>query len=64
MELQKKLAEKELNLLQKQIGVAKQKLQKEKNTGFSKEELRASEIEIQQIGSQIEMKKFEVEKAM
>ncbi|PFD99112.1 efflux transporter periplasmic adaptor subunit [Bacillus cereus] len=62
-EMQKKIAQKEVTLHQKQIDVAKQKLQKDKNAGLPQEALKASEIEVQQLESQLEMKKFEVEKA-
>ncbi|EPF08414.1 MULTISPECIES: efflux RND transporter periplasmic adaptor subunit [Bacillus] len=62
-EMQKKIAQKEVTLLQKQIDAAKQKLQKDKNTGLPAEALKASEAEVGQLESQIEMKKFEVEKA-
>ncbi|PDZ00323.1 efflux transporter periplasmic adaptor subunit [Bacillus thuringiensis] len=61
-EMQKRIAQKEVTLLQKQINVAKQKLQKDKNAGLPAEAVKASEIEIQQLESQLEMKKFEVEK--
>ncbi|MDA1680757.1 efflux RND transporter periplasmic adaptor subunit [Bacillus cereus group sp. TH152-1LC] len=62
-EMQKKIAQKEVTLFQKQIDAAKQKLQKDKNAGLPAEALKASEIEVQQLESQIEMKKFEVEKS-
>ncbi|WP_242141829.1 MULTISPECIES: efflux RND transporter periplasmic adaptor subunit [unclassified Bacillus cereus group] len=62
-EMQKKLAEKEVTLLKKQIDTAKQTLQKNKNAGAPQEMLKASETEVQQLESQLEMKKFEVEKA-
>ncbi|MCU4988884.1 efflux RND transporter periplasmic adaptor subunit [Bacillus cereus] len=62
-EMQKKIAQKEVTLFQKQIDTAKQKLQKDKNAGLPAEALKASEIEVQQLESQLEMKKFEVEKA-
>ncbi|EJR91051.1 efflux transporter, RND family, MFP subunit [Bacillus cereus VD196] len=62
-EMQKKIAQKEVSLHQKQMDVAKQKLQKDKNAGLPQEALKASEIEIQQLESQLEMKTFEVEKA-
>lgn len=62
-EMQKKLAEKEVALLQKQIDIAKQKLQKDKNTGVEKTMLQAAENEIQGQEANLEMKKFEVEKA-
>ncbi|PFJ17187.1 efflux transporter periplasmic adaptor subunit [Bacillus cereus] len=62
-EMQKKIVQKEVTLHQKQIDVAKQKLQKDKNAGLPQEALKASEIEVQQLESQLEMKKFEVEKA-
>ncbi|KFN01641.1 efflux RND transporter periplasmic adaptor subunit [Bacillus clarus] len=61
--MQKKLANKEVDLLNKQLNTAKQKLQKDKNAGSPQELLKASETEIQQLESQLEMKKFEVEKA-
>ncbi|MCU4930937.1 efflux RND transporter periplasmic adaptor subunit [Bacillus cereus] len=63
-EMQKRIAQKEVTLLQKQINVAKQKLQKDKTAGLPAEAVKASEIEIQQLESQLEMKKFEVEKAV
>ncbi|MHA4262738.1 efflux RND transporter periplasmic adaptor subunit [Bacillus cereus] len=63
VEMQKKIAQKEVTLQQKQINVAKQKLQKDKNAGLPAEAVKALEIEIQQLESQLEMKKFEVEKA-
>lgn len=63
VEMQKKIAQKEVTLQQKQIDAAKQKLQKDKNAGLPAEAVKASEIEIQQLESQLEMKKFEVEKA-
>ncbi|MGZ7147941.1 efflux RND transporter periplasmic adaptor subunit [Bacillus sp. BC08] len=63
VEMQKRIAQKEVTLQQKQIDVAKQKLQKDKNTDLPAEAVKASEIEIQQLESQLEMKKFEVEKA-
>ncbi len=62
-EMQKKIAQKEVTLLQKQIDVAKQKLKKDKNAGLSGEAGKAAEIEVHQLESQLEMKKFEVEKA-
>ncbi|MGE0979164.1 efflux RND transporter periplasmic adaptor subunit [Bacillus cereus] len=62
-DMQKKLAEKEVALLQKQINTAKQKLQKDKNAGVEKAMLQAAEQEIQGQESQLEMKKFEIEKA-
>ncbi|MDM5187236.1 efflux RND transporter periplasmic adaptor subunit [Bacillus sp. DX4.1] len=62
-EMQKKLAEKEVALLKKQIDAAKQKLQKDKNAGSPQEMLKATESEIQGQEAQLEMKKFEVEKA-
>lgn len=62
-EMQKKIAQKEVTLFQKQIDAAKQKLQKDKNAGLPAEALKASEIEVQQLESQLEMKKFEVEKS-
>ncbi|MEH7448570.1 efflux RND transporter periplasmic adaptor subunit [Bacillus toyonensis] len=62
-EIQKKIAQKEVTLLQKQIDVAKQKVKKEKNVSLSGEAVKAAEIEVQQSESQLEMKKFEVEKA-
>ncbi|PGM53357.1 efflux transporter periplasmic adaptor subunit [Bacillus cereus] len=62
-EMQKKIAQKEVILQQKQIDVAKQKLQKDKNAGLPAEAVKASEIEVQELESQLEMKKFEVEKA-
>ncbi|KEK24257.1 efflux RND transporter periplasmic adaptor subunit [Bacillus gaemokensis] len=62
-EMQKKLAEKEVTLYKKQLDAAKQKLQKDKNAGAPGEMLKASETEIQTLESQLEMKKFEVEKA-
>ncbi|PEA30031.1 efflux RND transporter periplasmic adaptor subunit [Bacillus toyonensis] len=62
-EMQKKIAQKEVTLYQKQIDVAKQTLQKDKNTGLPVEAVKAAELEIQQLESQLEMKKFEVEKA-
>ncbi|PEI96163.1 efflux transporter periplasmic adaptor subunit [Bacillus pseudomycoides] len=62
-EMQKKLANKEVELLNKQINAAKQKLQKDKNAGSPGEMLKATETEIAQLESQLEMKKFEVEKA-
>ncbi len=61
--MQKKIAQKEVTLFQKQIDAAKQKLQKDKNAGLPAEALKASEIEVQQLESQLEMKKFEVEKS-
>ena len=61
-EMQKKLADKEVALLQKQIDTAKQKLQKDKNAGSPGEMLKATETEIAQLESQLEIKKFEVEK--
>lgn len=61
--MQKKIAQKEVTLFQKQIDAAKQKLQKDKNAGLPAEALKASEAEVGQLESQIEMKKFEVEKA-
>ncbi|WP_100617836.1 efflux RND transporter periplasmic adaptor subunit [Bacillus cereus] len=61
-EMQKKIAQKEVTLHQKQIDVVKQKLQKDKNAGHPAEAVKASEIEIQQLKSQLELKKFEVEK--
>ncbi|HHK5565873.1 TPA: efflux RND transporter periplasmic adaptor subunit [Bacillus thuringiensis] len=63
-EMQKKIAQKEVTFQQKQIDVAKQKLQKDKTAGLPAEAVKASEIEIQQLESQLEMKKFEVEKAV
>lgn len=45
------------------MDAAKQKLKKDKNAGLPEEALKASEIEVQQLESQLEMKKFEVEKA-
>lgn len=63
-EMQKKFAQKEVTLHQKQIDVVKQKLQKDKNAGHPAEAVKASEIEIQQLESQLELKKFEVEKTM
>ncbi|MRC19086.1 efflux RND transporter periplasmic adaptor subunit [Bacillus thuringiensis] len=63
VEMQKKIAQKEVTLQQKQINVAKQKLQKDKNANLPEEEVKASEIKIQQLESKVEMKKFEVEKA-
>ncbi|WP_242309677.1 efflux RND transporter periplasmic adaptor subunit [Bacillus cereus group sp. BfR-BA-01331] len=62
-EMQKKIAQKEVTLHQKQIDAAKQKLKKDKNAGLPEEALKASEIEVQQLEPQLEMKKFEVEKA-
>ncbi|QWG67252.1 efflux RND transporter periplasmic adaptor subunit [Bacillus mycoides] len=62
-EMQKKIAQKEVTLYQKQFDAAKQKLQKDKNAGLPQEALKASEIEVQQLESQLEMKKFEVEKS-
>ncbi|MGY1423401.1 efflux RND transporter periplasmic adaptor subunit [Bacillus cereus] len=62
-EMQKKIAQKEVTLHQKQMDAAKQKLQKDKNAGLPGEALKASEIEVGQLESQLEMKKFEVEKA-
>ncbi|MED0962239.1 efflux RND transporter periplasmic adaptor subunit [Bacillus paramycoides] len=62
-EMQKRIAQKEVTLLQKQIDVAKQKLKKDKNAGLPQEAIHALEIEVQQLESQLEMKKFEVEKA-
>ncbi|WP_255444847.1 efflux RND transporter periplasmic adaptor subunit [Bacillus sp. TE8-1] len=62
-DMQKKLAEKEVALLQKQIDTAKQKLQKDKNAGVEKTMLQAAEQEIQGHETQLEMKKFEIEKA-
>ncbi|WP_144551575.1 efflux RND transporter periplasmic adaptor subunit [Bacillus mycoides] len=62
-EMQKKLANKEVELLNKQLNAAKQKLQKDKNAGSPGEMLKAAETEIAQLESQLEMKKFEVEKA-
>ncbi|MCW9132027.1 efflux RND transporter periplasmic adaptor subunit [Bacillus paramycoides] len=62
-EMQKRIVQKEVTLQQKQIDVAKQKLKKDKNAGLPGEALKASEIEVQQLESQLEMKKFEVEKA-
>ncbi|KIV69676.1 periplasmic component of efflux system [Bacillus mycoides] len=62
-EMQKKIAQKEVTLQQKQIDVAKQKLKKDKNAGLPGEAIHASETEVQQLESQLEMKKFEVEKA-
>ncbi|PEA23482.1 efflux transporter periplasmic adaptor subunit [Bacillus cereus] len=62
-EMQKKIAQKEVTLHQKQIDTAKQKLKKDKNSALPEEALKASEIEVQQLESQLEMKKFEVEKA-
>ncbi|EJR54532.1 efflux transporter, RND family, MFP subunit [Bacillus cereus VD107] len=62
-EMQKRIAQKEVTLQQKQIDVAKQKLKKDKNAGLPGEAINASEIEVQQLESQLEMKKFEVEKA-
>ncbi|ALZ64628.1 Putative efflux system component YknX (plasmid) [Bacillus cereus] len=62
-EMQKKIAQKEVTLFQKQIDAAKQKLQKDKNAGLPQEALKASEVEVQQLESQLEMKKFEVEKS-
>ncbi|WP_420974650.1 efflux RND transporter periplasmic adaptor subunit [Bacillus thuringiensis] len=62
-EMQKKLAEKEVALLQKQIDTAKQKLQKDKNAGVEKTMLQAAEQEIQGQETNLEMKKFEIEKA-
>lgn len=59
-EMQKKIAQKEVTLYQKQIDAAKQKIQKDKNT---QEALQALEMEVQQLESQLEMKKYEVEKA-
>ncbi|MFK4375987.1 HlyD family secretion protein [Bacillus sp. RC218] len=61
--MQKKIAQKEVTLHQKQMDAAKQKLKKDKNAGLPEEALKASEIEVQQLESQLEMKKFEVEKA-
>ena len=49
-EMQKKLADKEVALLQKQIDTAKQKLQeKDKNAGSPGEMLEATETEIAQL---------------
>ncbi|MCU4991511.1 efflux RND transporter periplasmic adaptor subunit [Bacillus cereus] len=62
-DMQKKLVEKEVALLQKQIDTAKQKLQKDKNAGVEKTMLQAAEQEIQGQETQLEMKKFEIEKA-
>ncbi|QUG84601.1 efflux RND transporter periplasmic adaptor subunit [Bacillus nitratireducens] len=62
-DMQKKLAEKEVALLQKQIDNAKQKLQKDKASGAEKAMLQAAEQEMQGQETQLEMKKFEVEKA-
>ncbi|PEY30147.1 efflux transporter periplasmic adaptor subunit [Bacillus cereus] len=62
-EMQKKLANKEVELVNKQLNAAKQKLQKDKNAGSPGEMLKAAETEIAQLESQLEMKKFEVEKA-
>ncbi|PFE06443.1 efflux transporter periplasmic adaptor subunit [Bacillus cereus] len=62
-EMQKKMANKEVELLNKQLNAAKQKLQKDKNAGSPGELLKATETEIGQLESQLEMKKFEVEKA-
>ncbi|PEB56525.1 efflux transporter periplasmic adaptor subunit [Bacillus pseudomycoides] len=62
-EMQKNLADKEVTLLKKQIDTAKQKLQKNKDAGAPQEMLKASETDIQQLEAQLEMKKFEVEKA-
>ena len=60
--MQKKIAQRS-NITTKQIDATKQKLQKDKNAGLPAEAVKASEIEIQQLESQLEMKKFEVEKA-
>lgn len=51
VEMQKKIAQKEVTLQQKQIDAAKQKLQKDKNAGLPAEAVKASEIEIQQLES-------------
>ena len=60
--MQKKIAQKEVTLQQNKL-MHKTKATKDKNAGLPAEAVKASEIEIQQLESQLEMKKFEVEKA-
>ena len=61
--MQKKIAQKEVTLQQNKL-MQKTKATKDKNAGLPAEAVKASEIEIQQLESQLEMKKFEVEKRM
>ena len=62
-EMQKKIAQKEVTLFQNKL-MRRNKITKDKNAGLPAEALKASEAEVGQLESQLEMKKFEVEKLM
>ncbi|MGG0256577.1 efflux RND transporter periplasmic adaptor subunit [Bacillus toyonensis] len=62
-EMQKKIAQKEVNSYQKQVDLAKQQLQKDKNAGLPGEALKGLETQIQQLESQLEMKQIDVEQS-
>jgi len=63
VEIEKKFAEKKVELQKKQIEVLKQKLHRERQVGSSQEILKVIETETQQLQLQLEMQKIEVEKA-
>ncbi|MGX5634111.1 efflux RND transporter periplasmic adaptor subunit [Bacillus thuringiensis] len=60
---QKRVVERELAMLQKQLDAAKQKLQQDKNVGAEKTILQADEQAVQKQEVQLEKQQFEIEKA-